>query len=273
VIADLPGVTDIGPVRPGRMWAIAGRKLFSISGGNVRFVVGLGKYERLVNPDGGEVDSNPFEVTALGTRRALVADAGANAVLVVNRRGGVNWVATLPDELVSTANIKALAGCPSGPADFCDLPDEIPAQGVATGVAIGPDGAYYVTELKGFPAPLGESRVWRIEPGTRRVHCDPADTTGPCTVVADGFTSIVDITFGPDGTAYVTELDEASWAAVEIFTDGMVGGTVNACDPDTWTCTEAATGLTMPMAVAVTDAGPQVLINALVQGQTTVVPV
>jgi hypothetical protein len=53
----------------------------------------------------------------------------------------------------------------------------------------------------------------------------------------------------------------------------MVGGTVNACDPDTWTCTEAATGLIMPMAVAVTDAGPQVLINALIQGQTTVVPV
>ena len=115
--------------------------------------------------------------------------------------------------------------------------------------------------------------MWRIEPGTRHVHCDAADTDGPCTVVADGFTSIVDITFGPDGTAYVTELDEASWAAVRTFTDGMVGGTVNACDPDTWTCIEAATGLTMPMAVAVTDAGPQVLINALIQGETTVVPV
>jgi hypothetical protein len=34
-------------------------------------------------------------------------------------------------------------------------------------------------------------------------------------VVADGFTSIVDLTFGPDGTLYDVELDEASWAALE----------------------------------------------------------
>ena len=107
-----------------------------------------------MNPDGGEVDSNPFDVAALGTKRVLIADAGANAVLVANRRGGVNWVATLPDELVSTENAKALAGCPDAPpelAEICGLPDEIPAQPVATSVAIGPDGAYYVTELKGFP--------------------------------------------------------------------------------------------------------------------------
>ncbi len=29
LVVDLPGVTDIAPVRPGRMWAIAGRKLFT----------------------------------------------------------------------------------------------------------------------------------------------------------------------------------------------------------------------------------------------------
>ena len=137
-----------------------------------------------------------------------------------------DWVTTLPDELVPTDNAKALSGCPNGPAEICDLPDEIPAQGVATSVAIGPDGAYYVSELKGFPAPLGMSRIWRIEPGTRHVHCDADVTDGPCTLVADGFTSIVDLTFDSDGTAYVTELDEASWFAVEVATDGMVGGTV-----------------------------------------------
>lgn len=273
LVVELPRVTDIAPVTENRMWAIAGRKLYTIRHDRPHFLVGLGKFERIVNPDGGEIDSNPFDVTALGTRRALIADAGANAVLIANRRGGVDWVATLPDELAPTDNIKALAGCPDGPADFCDLPDEIPAQGVATSVGVGPDGAYYVTELKGFPAPLGMSRIWRIEPGTRHVHCDADATDSPCTVVADGFTSIVDLTFGPDGTAYVTELDEASWAAVEIFTDGMVGGTVNACDPTTWACTEAAVALTMPMAVAVNDDGPFVVINALIEGETAVVPV
>jgi hypothetical protein len=273
VVAQLPGVTDIAPVRPGRMWAIAGRKLFTIRHGHPHFLVGLGKFERIVNPDEGEVDSNPFDVTALGTKRALIADAGANAVLVANSRGGVNWIATLPDELVPTDNAKALAGCPAGPAEICELPDEIPAQPVATSVAIGPDGAYYVTELKGFPAPVGRSRIWRIEPGTRHEHCDADAVDSPCTVVAEGFTSIVDLTFGPDGTAYVVELDEASWFAVEVFNDGMVGGTVNTCDPTTWTCTEAATDLTMPMAVAVNDAGPFVVVSALIQGATEVVPV
>jgi hypothetical protein len=272
LVVDLPGVTDMAPVRPGRMWAIAGRKLFSVNHGTPHFIVGLGKFERLVNPDGGEVDSNPFDVQALGNKRALVADAGANALLVANRRGGVNWIATLPDELVSTDNVKALSGCPEGPADICGLPDEIPAQGVATSVAVGPDGAYYVTELKGFPAPRGESRVWRIEAGTRHVHCEADVDDSPCSVVADGFTSIVDITFASDGTAYVVELDEASWFAVEVATDAMEGGTVNTCDPSTWTCTEEATDLTMPMAVAVNESGPFVLIAALIPGETAVVP-
>ncbi len=272
LVVEMPGVTDIAPVKPGRMWAIAGRKLYTVNHGTPKFLAGLGKFERIVNPDGGEVDSNPFDVTALGTKRALIADAGANAVLVANRRGGVNWIATLPDELAPTDNAKALAGCPDGPADICELPDEIPAQGVATSVAIGPDGAFYVSELKGFPAPLGMSRIWRIEPDARHVHCDADVTDGPCTLVADGFTSIVDLTFGSDGTAYVTELDEASWFAVEFATDGMVGGTVNTCDSTTWVCTEEATGLTMPMAVAINEAGAFVVVSALVPGETAVVP-
>ena len=53
--------------------------------------------------------------------------------------------------------------------------------------------------------------------------------------MADGFTSIADLNFGPDGTLYVTEFDEARWAAVE-FGLGMVGGTVNACSGPTWAC-------------------------------------
>src|SRR5205809_1011097 len=102
--------------------------------------------------------SAPYQFTtpvfglAAGSGNVLIADAGANALLIANRRGGVNWVATLPDELVSTDNAKTLAGCPDAPpelADICNLPDEIPAQAVSTSVAVGPDGAYYVTELKG----------------------------------------------------------------------------------------------------------------------------
>ena len=149
-----------------------------------------------------------------------------------------------------------------------------PLNAVATSVAIGPDGAYYVGELKGFPGPTGASRVWRIEPGTLHAECgnNPA-----CTVVADGFTSIIDLTFGPDGTLYVVEIDEASFFAVqlELFSGipgRTLGGTVNACDSSTWTCNEVATGLSIPTAAAVDrDGTVYATISALVPGAAQVV--
>jgi hypothetical protein len=52
----------------------------------------------------------------------------------------------------------------------------------------------------------------------------------------------------------------------------MVGGTVNTCDATTWVCAEEATELTMPMAVAIDDAGAFVVVSALVPGETEVVP-
>ena len=70
----------------------------------------------------------------------------------------------------------------------------------------------------------------------------------------------------------VVELDEASWFAVEVVTDAAVGGTVDTCDSTTWTCTEAATALTQPMAVAINETGPFVVVSALIPGETAVVP-
>lgn len=278
LIASLPGVTDIAPIGRGGMFAITGGmeaptdgKLYAVSRGSTRELADLAAFEAAVNPDGGEIDSNAFGVAALTGGRALVADAGGNSLLVVDRNGAIDWVATLPEELVSTANAKALAGCPSPPPDFvfvCDLPAAIPAQAVATSVVVGPDGAYYVGELKGFPGPIGESRIWRIEPGTRHAECG---TSPACTVVADGFTSIVDLSIGPDGTIYVTEIDEASFLAVELGV-GTQGGTVNACNPATWVCTPIATGLPIPTATTVGKTGTvYTLINSLVPGAAQVI--
>jgi hypothetical protein len=203
-------------------------KLYRVSRGRTRLIADLGLFETTVNPDAPEVNPNPFDVAALSGGAALVADAGGNDLLIVNNSGKIDWIATLPVELVSTENIKTLRGCPASGHPNCNLPPQIPAQPVATSVAIGPDGAYYMGELKGFPAPTGASRVWRIEPGTRHARCGISPA---CTVVADGFTSIVDLAFGEDGTLYVVELDEASWFAVEALPPGSaVGGTVNACD-------------------------------------------
>ncbi len=279
LIADLPAVTDIAPIGSGSMFAVTGiaiapdfedtaQKLYRVSRGHVRQIADLFAFEETVNPHEAEVDSNPFDVAALTGGKALVADAGGNDLLIVDQRGNVDWVATFPDELVSTANVKSLFDCPFGPPDICFLPPMIPAEAVPTSVAIGPDGAYYVGELKGFPAPVGASRVWRIEPGTLHAECGSSPA---CTVVATGFTSIVELTFGPDGTLYVVELEEASWFAVEFGLPGP-GGTVNACDVSDWTCTEFATGLPMSMAATIGhDGAVYVVVLALVFGSAEVI--
>ena len=233
--------------------------------------VDLGAFEASVNPDGGVVESIPFDVAALWNGSALVADAAANALLIVSRTGVVDWVATLPDQLVSTENVKRLSGCPAGPADICGLPPMIPAQPVPTSVAVGRDGAYYVGELKGFPAPTGKSRIWRIEPGARHARCG---VSPECRVIADGFTSVVDLTFGWDGALHVVELDEASWYAIEV-TGTPLGGTVDRCHrhrwTGAWTCGVEAAGLSMPMAATVDFGGHvNVVTSALIPGAATV---
>jgi len=87
-----------------------------------------------------------------------------------------------------------------------------------------------------------------------------------------GFTSIVDLTFAPDGTLYVVEIDEASWAAVE-FGVGSLGGTVNACNSNTWVCSAVATGLSMPVGAAVDRHAGEVYItiNTLIPGAARVI--
>jgi hypothetical protein len=283
LIAELPGVADVAAIGVGNMFAVTGAgeegdptasRLYRASRGNVREIANLGAFEAEVNPDGDFIDSNPFAVAALNGGQALVADAAGNSLLIVDQRGNVDWVATFPIEVVSTANLKDLLGCPDAPPELawaCGFPPMFPAEAVPTSIAIGPDGAYYVGELKGFPGPLGESRIWRIEPGTRHAECGSSPA---CTVVADGFTSIVDLAFGPDGTLYVVEIDEASFLAAELPMFGLppatMGGTVSACTPGSWSCTEIATDLMLPTSIAVSRDGT-VYVGSLL-GQLIALP-
>ena len=142
--------------------------------------------------------------------------------------------------------------CPAGPSSICSLPETAAASPGVTSVAIGPDGAYYVGELTGFPAPVGTSRVWRIEPDARHARCG---VSPDCSVVAEGFTSIVDLAFDASGRLNVVELDEASWVALEV-TGNPIGGTINACElsPDTNLyddCQVVAAGLPAPVAITI----------------------
>jgi sugar lactone lactonase YvrE len=70
----------------------------------------------------------------------------------------------------------------------------IPMDSVPVAITVGPDGALYVGELTGFPFPVGGANVYRVVPGQQP------------TVYATGFTNIIDLDFGRDGSLYVAEI-------------------------------------------------------------------
>jgi hypothetical protein len=152
-----------------------------------RLVADLWLFERDNNPDrtagNPEIDSNPVDVFARHGR-VVVADAGGNTLLGVGRRRSVGVVALFPN--VPTPG-------PGGAP--------IPMNAVPTGVVEGPDGAYYVSQLTGFPFPAGGAKVFRVDP-----------RGGEPTTYATGFTNAMDLAFGRDGTLYVLEIDSNSLA-------------------------------------------------------------
>ncbi|WP_340106144.1 ScyD/ScyE family protein [Rhodohalobacter sp. 8-1] len=256
----LPGISGISPIGRGSLWAIkglteapgddTGQALYRATKGKNRVIADLFAFEETFNPDGAElIDSNPFDVQSLGGDAALVVDAGGNDLLRIDNQGNIEVVAVFPNELVSTANIKNLLNCLPEPEDgLCTLPDMIPAQAVPTSVAIGPDGYYYVGELKGFPAPTGASNIWKIAPDASGAMCG---SSPKCEKVFDGgFTSIIDLAFDSEGNLHVAELDEQSWFAVEILNPEDLGGTINSCDLSVKSCTEVAKGI--PILTAIT---------------------
>lgn len=255
-IIPLPGVTDIATVGNGSMWATTGagpgpddatantgQALHRISDGNTKLIANLFEFEEANDPDGAGVDSNPFGVACLDGNTALVVDSGGNDLLRVDKQGNVELIAIFPDELVSTANLQGLIGCPNpfipDLAFICDIP-EMPAQAVPTTVAIGPDGYFYVGELKGFPAPAGESNIWKISPDAKGAGCGSSPDTEK--LFDGGFTSIIDMRFCADGKLYVAELDELSWFAVEVL-GGGAGGRISSIDLETMEVTVIASGI------------------------------
>jgi sugar lactone lactonase YvrE len=72
-------------------------------------------------------------------------------------------------------------------------------QAVPTGVVKGPDGLLYVSQLTGFPFPVGGAKVFVIDPDS-----------GAIVRTITGFTNAMDLAFGPDGTLYVLEIDANS---------------------------------------------------------------
>jgi len=264
-------VNGIAPVGRASLFATsggldlaAGAGVWHVSRGRARLVGDVAAFETDNDPDAFEgpmwknqaceedpgqgfsagPQSNPYHLTAVDGGTALVADAAGNSLLSVETNGTVDWVAVFTPPVDASGDYRFLKPALSDSGIDCYV------QPVPNSVAIGPDGDWYVGELTGAPAVPGWSRVWRIEKGSRHVTCPSA----ACEMLADGFTSIIDLEFGPDGWLYVVELDEASWLAA-IGVIPPAGGTVNRCDPGTGLCEVVAPGLELPGAIAFDDRG------------------
>lgn len=193
-----------------------------------RAVADIGAYQA-TDPDpddqeGFPEDSNPFNLAPLRDGSVLVSDAAGNDLLRVWPDGRIVTVARLKPRLVTVP--EGLPEVPpeeGGPLPPAGTP--ILSEPVATSVTVGPDGWWYVGELRGFPATPGTSQIWRIKPGSVNAVCDPeAPTSGACTRYADGFTSITDLA-ADRHSLYALELSKASWFAFELGLPGSeVGG-------------------------------------------------
>jgi hypothetical protein len=184
--------------------------------GNWGLLQDLGAYEAAANPTGDEEDSNPYGLLALAGKQ-IVADAGGNALNEVTANGAIRTLATFPDRMVEAP-------------PFLELPPGtlIPMDAVPTSVALGPDGHYYVGQLTGFPFPFAGANIYRV----------PAQGGAP-EVFAEGFTAIIDVAFGPDGSLYVLEIAKNGLLDAFIFNDWT--GALIRIGPD-GTRTEIAEG-------------------------------
>ncbi len=117
--------------------------------------------ELAANPDGTDIDSNPVGILKKGNGY-VIADAGGNAVVRASTKGAFTTIAAFP-------------------------PTAIGADAVPTSVVRGPDGAFYVSQLTGFPFQQGAANIWRVVPGQAP------------TVYASGLTNLTDLAFGPTG--------------------------------------------------------------------------
>lgn len=269
-------INGVEPIGAGSFFATGGAldlavagAVFRVSNGVARLVGDIEAFETANDPDAFEgprwknqlceavppfsagPQSNPYHLAKLSGRSVLVADAAGNTVLSVDTDGAVDWVAILTPPVADGSSS-------DDPADWMvlfplDAQTDCYVQPVATSVAIGPDGAYYVGELTGVtPADLGVpggpstglSRVWRIEPGARNVVCPSAS----CRQVLSGFTSVIDLAFGPDGRLHVVEYDQAGWWTATVI-GTPTSGAIHACDVGTGACDVVDDELDLPAAI------------------------
>ncbi|MBW4663220.1 MAG: ScyD/ScyE family protein [Chroococcus sp. CMT-3BRIN-NPC107] len=210
-------------------------------------VADFSNYELANNPDNGDIGSNPTAFVLDGDK-AIAVDAGANALLSVGTDGSnLQQVAIFPQEVLTNPVFPPSNSVPFDPTQVPStdgVPTEFSIQATPTGVAVGPDGAYYVSQFTGFPFPEGGARIYRIDPD------------GETSVYADGFTQLTDLEFDAEGNLYALQYaNESAWK-------GNFDGSVIQISPDgTQTTLLSGDGLTAPSSLAVSPDGDVYVTN------------
>ena len=194
------------------------------------------------NPEPEDIDSNPVGLLRRGSSY-LVTDAGGNDLLKVSRKGDFSTVAVFP---FGSALAPPFLGLPPG--------TEIPTDPVPTEVVLGPDGAYYVSQLTGFPFEKGGANIFRVVPGQQP------------TVYASGLTNLTDLAFARNGDLY----------AVQISTEGLLTGPIGSLvrvNPYSSTHEVIAGGLNAPYGVALDRRSAYVSTCTTCTGDGTVIKI
>lgn len=219
------------------------------NGGRLRTIADLAAWEQANDPvkEEGGPDSNPVGLL-YDCGRFVVADAGGNDVLRVSATGRIGLLAAFDN----------LTGVSPGPPPP-DLPpagSPIPVQAVPTSVAAkGYDGAYYVSQLTGFPFNKGLASIYRV------------DQWGHKTVYASGLTNVTDLAF-----------DGRDLYAVQISTEGLLNGPIGSVVKVTAGSTSptpipGGSGLFAPYGIAIRNGSAYVTIGSVAAGAGQVIKI
>src|SRR5205085_10885036 len=103
-------------------------------------------------PDHGELDTNPYGLMSVPGVGWILTDAGGNSLLQVDHQGHVSLLATFQSR-GSTPPRPSFA-----PPTLNQTTDAVP-----TSIAIGTDGAYYISELTGVPFVDKRANIYRFD--------------------------------------------------------------------------------------------------------------